>query len=48
MSVLHSILFGMFVLILIYLAVKNASGATGILTATGTEANTLTKTLQGR
>lgn len=48
MTLLHALFFGMFVLILIYLGVKNASGATSILTATGGQVNTLTKTLQGR
>jgi len=48
MQLIHAIAFGMFVLIFLYLAVKNADGFTGIMKGAFTGVNTLTTTLQGR
>jgi len=48
MTLVHSLLFGIFILILVYLGVNNASGVTSIFSATGSQSNTIIKTLQGR
>jgi hypothetical protein len=48
MQTIHAIAFGMFVLIFLYLAVKNADGFTGILKSGFSGINTLATTLQGR
>lgn len=48
MPLMHAIAFGMFVLIFLYLAVKNADGFTGILKSGFTGVQNLTTTLQGR
>jgi hypothetical protein len=48
MTLIHSIAFGMFLLILTYLGVKNAGGVTSIFNAGGTQINNISKTLQGR
>lgn len=48
MTILHSILFGMFLLILTYLGVKNSSGVTAIFNSGSGDVNTIAKTLQGR
>ena len=48
MKEIHAILFGIFLLVFVYLVVMNASGASGILSSTGTQSSTLIRTLQGR
>lgn len=48
MELIHAVAFGMFVLIFLYLAVKNADGFTGILGAGFGGVTKLTSTLQGR
>ena len=48
MDLVHSLFFGIFLLILIYLGVKNANGVASIFSSAGTQSNTLIKTLQGR
>ncbi len=48
MKLIHAVLFGLGMLILVYLGVKNASGATSILSAGFNGTNTLVTTLQGR
>jgi hypothetical protein len=48
MSTVHAVFFGVFILILVYLGVMNASGVNSIFTTTGTQSNTLIRTLQGR
>ena len=48
MQLMHAVFFGMFVLIFLYLAVKNADGFTGIMKAGFGGVTTLTSTLQGR
>ena len=48
MTLLHGVLFGIGMLILVYLGVKNAGAVASIFNATGTNSNTLITTLQGR
>lgn len=48
MNLLHSVLFGIGMLILLYLAVKNADGVAKIFNATGTQGGNVIKSLQGR
>lgn len=48
MQLMHALFFGIFVLILVYLGVKNANGVVSIFNATGSNGNTVIKTLQGR
>ncbi len=48
MTLIHSLAFGIFILILTYLGVKNAGGVTSIFNSGGTQLNTGIKTLQGR
>lgn len=48
MSLLHSVFFGIFVLILVYLGVNNANGVYSIFSVTGNQSNQIIKTLQGR
>lgn len=48
MSLVHSVLFGIGMLILIYLGVKNADGVAKIFTAGGTQGTGVIKSLQGR
>lgn len=48
MELIHAVAFGMFVLIFLYLAVKNADGFTGIMKGAFGGVTTLTSTLQGR
>ncbi len=48
MSLLHGVFFGMGMLILVYLGVKNSSGVVAIFNSAGTQASAVSKTLQGR
>jgi len=48
METIHALFFGMFVLIFLYLAVKNADGFTGIMKAGFSGMQGMTTTLQGR
>lgn len=48
MSLVHGLLFGMGMLILVYLGVKNADGVTAVFNATGSNTNNIVRTLQGR
>lgn len=48
MQLLHAILFGIGMLILAYLAFKNAGGVSQIFGATSTGVVNVSKTLQGR
>lgn len=44
----HMFMFGAGMLILLYLALKNADGVAKIFNATGTQSNSIIKSLQGR
>lgn len=48
MSLLHAIFFGIFVLILTYLAVKNSAGVVAVLNSGGSQLTHETSVLQGR
>ena len=48
MSLLHGVLFGMGLLILTYLGVKNAPGVVAIFNSGGTQIGNNVKALQGR
>jgi hypothetical protein len=48
MSLLHAIFFGIFVLILLYLALKNAKGTVAVLDSGGSQLTHETSILQGR
>jgi hypothetical protein len=48
MKEIHAILFGIGLLIVVYLLIMNASGTSSIFNAAGSQTNTLVKTLQGR
>lgn len=48
MSLLHGIAFGMGMLILVYLGVKNANGVASIFNAGGSQTSNVIKALQGR
>lgn len=48
MSLLHGVLFGIGMLILFYLGVKNAGGVAQIFKATGDNSVPIIKVLQGR
>lgn len=48
MNLLHAIGLGFFLLILVYLGVKNGTGVAAIFNAGGTQGVNLTKALQGR
>jgi hypothetical protein len=48
MKTIHAVLFGIGMLILVYLGVKNAPGVTSILSTGFSGTNTLVTTLQGR
>jgi hypothetical protein len=47
-EIVHAIFFGIFILILTYLALKNAPGAVSVLNAGGTQLSNESKILQGR
>ncbi len=47
-EVIHAIFFGIFLLILTYLALKNSTGAVAVLNAGGTQLSNESKVLQGR
>jgi hypothetical protein len=48
MSLLHAIFFGIFVLILAYLGLKNATGTVAVLNSGGSQLTHETSILQGR
>lgn len=48
MNLVHSLMFGMGMLILLYLAVKNADGVAKIFNAGGPQVINTVKSLQGR
>lgn len=48
MNLVHSVLFGIGMLILIYLGVKNSDGVAKVFTAGGTQGTNAIKALQGR
>ena len=48
MTLLHALAFGLFILILAYLTLKNAPGAVSVLNAGGSQLSNETKVLQGR
>lgn len=48
MQLAHALSFGIFMLILVYLGVKNSTGVAAIFNVAGTQSNSIIKTLQGR
>jgi hypothetical protein len=48
MTLIHALMFGIFILILAYLAFKNAGGVSQIFSASSTGIVNVSKTLQGR
>jgi hypothetical protein len=48
MTLLHALGVGFFILILVYLGVKNANGVVAIFNAGGQNTNQIVKSLQGR